>query len=159
MARLKQTYEYDGFFGIGIANNVTGLNIGTLWRTAHILGAAFIFTVGKRYSPESSDVTKAWNKIPLYHYKTADELKAALPYSTPLIGVELTETATPIETFEHPHRAVYLLGNERSGLPERVLALCNDVIKLPGNFSLNVAVAGSIVIYDRVAKLGGKLPA
>ena len=137
---------------------MTCLNIGKLWRTAHILGASFIFTVGKKYSPESSDVTKAWSKIPLYHYETADKLKASLPYSTPLIGVELTDDAIPIETFEHPRQAVYLLGNEQSGLSERVLSLCNSVIKLPGNFSLNVAVAGSIVIYDRVAKLGGKLP-
>lgn len=158
MSRVRQHYQTDGFFGIGIANNVTGLNMGTLWRSAYILGASFIFTVGKKYSPESSDVTRAWSKIPLYHYQTADELKASLPYATPLIGVELTDDAIPIETFEHPRQAVYLLGNEQSGLSKRVLALCNDVIKLPGNFSLNVAVAGSLVIYDRVAKRGSKLP-
>lgn len=55
-------------------------------------------------------------------------------------------------------RAVYLLGNESSGLPKDILAGCVSTVALPGHFSLNVAVAGSIVLYDRVSKLGSRLP-
>jgi len=29
---------------------------------------------------------------------------------------------------------------------------CHQVVRLPGERSLNVAVAGSIVIYDRITK-------
>ena len=35
-----------GYFGIGIEFSNNPLNLGTLWRSARIYGAAFIFTVG-----------------------------------------------------------------------------------------------------------------
>ena len=153
MARLKENYEGNGFFGIGILNNANTFNVGTLWRSAYILGASFIFTVIKKYKPQTSDVTKTWTKIPLYHYTSVDDLKSNLPHSTKLIGVELTAASIPIEQFQHPLRAVYLLGNERIGLSETILQECEDVVSLPGDFSLNVSVAGSILMYDRVAKI------
>jgi tRNA G18 (ribose-2'-O)-methylase SpoU len=154
MARLKQTYEQNGFFGIGIVNNVDEINIGTLWRSAYILGASFIFTVDKKYKKQTTDVTNAWQKIPLYHYNTIEELKENLPYDTPLVAVELEEDAIELADFKHPDRAVYLLGNERSGLSKQILSQCHKVVKLPGSYSLNVSVAGSILMYDRTAKLG-----
>lgn len=158
MAKLKQQYASNGYYGIGILNNTSELNIGTLWRSAYILGASFIFTVDRKYKAQSSDVTSAWTRIPLYHYTTIDELIANLPYSAKLIGVELTETAVMLDGFCHPDRAVYLLGNEQIGLPKSVLKRCHDIIKLPGNYSLNVAVAGSLVAYDRVSKIKHALP-
>lgn len=153
MARLKQQYEGNGFYGIGILNNANEFNIGTLWRSAYILGASFIFTVTKKYKPQSSDVTKAWTKIPLYHHETIDDLKHSLPHSTKLIGVEMVKQSIPLIQFQHPIRGVYLLGNERVGLSDNILNECEAVVSLPGDFSLNVAVAGSILMYDRVAKI------
>ena len=61
----------------------------------------------------------------------------------------MTEAAMPLDEFKHPDRAIYLLGNEISGLPSQILKQCQSLIKLPGEYSLNVAVAGSIVMYDR----------
>lgn len=159
MTRVGQQYESNNFFGIGILNNVDGLNIGTLWRSAFIMGASFIFTIDKKYKPESSDVTRAWTKIPLYHYQTIDDLKSHLPYSTKLIAVEINAESIPLAQFEHPNRAIYLLGNEQSGLSKKVLSECHSIVSLPGNFSLNVAVAGSILLYDRLSKLPTVLPA
>lgn len=153
MARLKQTYQQNGFFGIGILNNVDEINIGTLWRSAYIMGASFIFTVDKRYKKQSSDVTNAWQKIPLYHYDTMDDLIANLPYDTRLVGVELDETSKNIVEYQHPYRCVYLLGNEQTGLTAEAIKKCHELIQLPGGYSLNVSVAGSIVLYDRIAKV------
>lgn len=152
MARVKEIKDEYGFFGIGILNNTDEINIGTLWRSAFILGASFIFTIGRKYKLEGSDVTKTWTKIPLYHYQTFNELKENLPFSTQLIAVEMSEEAIPLGDYIHPDRAVYLLGNEISGLPEQIIEQCQSVIKLPGDYSLNVAVTGSIVMYDRVNK-------
>jgi tRNA G18 (ribose-2'-O)-methylase SpoU len=152
MSRVKIIKDDYGFFGIGLLNNCDELNIGTLWRSAYLLGASFIFTIDKKYKPQGSDVTKSWTRIPLYHFKTFDELKDNLPYSTRLIAVEMEESATPIEEFVHPDRSVYLLGNEISGLPPQIVEQCQSTIKLPGEYSLNVAVTGSIVMYDRLAK-------
>ncbi|TLU61606.1 RNA methyltransferase [Thalassotalea litorea] len=152
MARLKQTYPQDGFFGIGIVNQKDPENIGTLWRSAYILGAAFIFTVGNKAKKQSSDVVNAWQKIPLFHYPDIDDLIAHLPYDTQLVGVELDESSRDIKHFQHPHRCVYLLGNEQSGLTREVMDKCHRLVKLPGDYSLNVSVAGSIILYDRCNK-------
>lgn len=158
MARVQNSYSNNGFYGIGIAHASHDHNIGTLWRSAYIMGASFIFTIGRPYQHQTSDVTNAWTKIPLYHYKNAQELKDNLPYSTQLIAVELDEKSQPLETYEHPDRAVYILGNERNGLPQPVLDMCHGIVQLPGHNSLNVSVAGSIVLYDIVAKRGRTLP-
>ncbi len=152
MSRVKEIKNDYGFFGIGILHTSDEYNIGTLWRSAYLLGASFIYTVGKKYTPQGSDTTKAWTRIPLYHYQSFEDLKSNLPHSSQLIAVEMGETAIPLNEFEHPHRAVYLLGNEMSGLPEQLIEECQSVVKLPGEFSLNVAVAGSIVMYDRGCK-------
>lgn len=158
MSQLKQQYEAEGFFGVGILNSESESNIGTLWRSAYILGASFVFTIDQKYRKQSTDVTRAWTKIPLYHYATFEDFKEHLPYSTQLVGVEMTPQAVPVSSFTHPSRAVYLLGCESIGLPERILSECHSVISLPGHFSLNVAVAGSLVLYDRHTKLDGRLP-
>lgn len=158
MAKLKQQYSQNGFYGIGLLNNTSGLNIGTLWRSAYILGASFIFTVDKKYKNQPSDVTSSWTKIPLYHYNNIEELKNNLPFSTKLVGVEIADNSQLISQYQHPERAVYLLGNEQIGLPNSVLSMCHDIIQIPGFYSLNVAAAGSIVAYDRVCKINHRLP-
>ncbi len=158
MARIAQEYEADGFYGIGILNNQDAVNLGTLWRSAFILGASFIFTIDKKYKRQSSDVTKAWSKIPLYNYATFEDFYQHLPYSTQLIGVELTEEASPLHEFQHPARAVYLLGSENAGIPDHILSRCHSVLSLPGHFSLNVSVTGSIICHDRVSKIATPLP-
>ena len=50
---------------------------------------------------------------------------------------------------EHPERAAYLLGAEDHGLSPAVLAMCHRIVVLPGRHCLNVAVAGSLILYDR----------
>lgn len=153
MSRTQITQE-NGFFGIGILNNVDELNIGTLWRSAYILGASFIFTVDRKYKKQSSDISNAWTKIPLYHYRDMPHLKDHIPHATQIIAVEMTEDAQPLPAFKHPERALYLLGNEQSGLPDAIIEQAQHTICLPGQYSLNVAVAGSLVMYDRVSKRG-----
>lgn len=141
-----------GYFGVGIYRPKTETNVGTLWRTAHILGAAFIFTIGRRYKRQSSDTTAAGNNIPLYHYETFDDFYRAMPKDCQLIGIELDEKSEKICGFKHPKRCTYILGAEDDGIPKGVLDKCHKIVQLPGEMCLNVAVAGSIVIYDRVNK-------
>jgi len=44
--------------------------------------------------------------------------------------------------------------SENHGLTKAIKEKCHDLLVLPGEKSLNVAAAGSIAIYDRVAKMG-----
>ena len=141
-----------GYFGIGIENTKNVLNVGTLWRSANIMGASFIFTVGRRYKRQSSDTLETWRHIPLYAYETLEEFYSAMPYDCMLVGVELDGRAKPIREYIHPQRAVYLLGAEDNGLSEKAIKRCHQLVVLPGERSLNVAVAGSIVMFDRTIK-------
>lgn len=149
MTRKATARDVRGYFGIGIEAPKVEANVGTLWRSAHIFGANFLFTIGRRYQRQCSDTTKAWRHLPLMHYDTFADFYAHLPYDCPLVGVELTERATPLRSFAHPQRAVYLLGAEDHGLSKEALSKAHRVIMLPGRFCLNVSVAGSIVMHDR----------
>lgn len=139
-----------GYYGIGIENGKTDINVGTLWRSAHNLGASFIFTIGNRYRKQASDTTKAWSSIPLFSYSTFDEFYASMPFDCQLIGVEFPhEAAKPLPAFHHPRRCVYLLGAEDHGLSKQAIERCHKLVYIPSERCLNVAVAGSIIMYDR----------
>lgn len=155
---MRVIEENYGYYAIGIMQHKRDFNIGTLWRSAYILGASYIFTIGKSYKKQTSDVLKTWSRIPLFHYDTFEEFKNAIPYDCRLIGIEIDERSTPLHEFEHPKRAIYLLGAEDNGLPPVALDACQHLLELPGNYSLNVAVTGSIVLNDRVTKMPSKLP-
>lgn len=139
-----------GYFGIGVLNMKNSINYGTLFRTAQILDANFVFVIGARFKQQASDTMKSWRHIPTYEYKDFEDFNTHRPYDCELIGIELTDNARLVETFLHPKRAIYLLGAEDSGLSEEVMNKCKHIIKLQGKRSMNVAVAGSIVLYDRI---------
>lgn len=144
-----------GYFAIGIYHGKTEVNIGTLWRSAHLYGAAFVFTVGARYHRQASDTPKTPNHTPLFHFATVDDLIEHLPWSCPLVGVEMDERSRPLTS--HPNsweRCAYLLGAEDYGLPQAVLDRCHHLLSIETAMpqSLNVAVAGSIVLHDRHVK-------
>lgn len=141
-----------GFCAIGIEHSKTPVNVGTLWRSAANMGAAFIFTVGGRYPHQRSDTLKAWRHVPLFDFESVGDLTEHLPFDCRLVGVELVPTAKPLPAFKHPERACYLLGAEDRGLSDDALAVCDHLTEIPSTRCLNVAVAGSIVLYDRTAK-------
>lgn len=137
------------FFGIGIQNGKTPENLGVLWRSAQNLGASFIFTIGNRYAKQSSDTHNAVKAMPYYHYETFDDFFKHLPKGVRIVGVELDNRAETLETFHHPRRCVYLLGAEDHGLTNEAIEKSHFLIKFSSTLSLNVSVAGSIVLYDR----------
>ena len=146
----QQTDKHRGYFGIGIENSKTKENLGTLWRSAYNLGADFIFVIGKRYKKQCSDTVKAYRHIPLYQFDSMEHFLKSRPYDCQLIGIEITEEAKDIRNFSHPERAIYVLGPEDGNLS--CLKECQSVIKIPSYRCLNVAVAGSIIMYDRILK-------
>ncbi|MFK8037806.1 MAG: RNA methyltransferase [Crocinitomicaceae bacterium] len=151
---MKQHWDQneEAFFGIGVYQPKTSHNIGTLWRSAYILGASYIFIIGGKYNHQSSDTSKTWSKIPFFKYDSFDHFYESMPHSTQLVGLEMGNNATPLVKFNHPPRASYLLGAEDNGLTTNITERCHHLAKLPGKSSLNVAVTGSIVIYDRISK-------
>lgn len=141
-----------GYFGIGIFHGKNKQNIGTLWRSANILGADFIFTIGKRYEKQCTDTMNTPRHIPLFNYLTYEDFMEHIPYNCPIVAIELDENSVPIKDYKHPERCVYLLGAEDHGIPKDILGKCRDIVQLPGDRCMNVSVAGSIVMFDRVNK-------
>lgn len=141
------------FFGIGIYHCRREENIGTLFRSAQTFGASFIYTIGRRYRLQASDTTNAGVNIPLFHYADLDDLFAHLPVGCRLVGIENCTQATELPHYWHPKIACYLLGAEDHGLSPAALERCHDLVQIPGGrFCLNVSVAGSIILYDRIIK-------
>ena len=64
-----------GYFAVGIYGCKTPENVGTLWRSATLYRAAFVFTVGARYRRfQASDTAKTPNHTPLFHFKDLADL-------------------------------------------------------------------------------------
>jgi TrmH family RNA methyltransferase len=119
-------------------------NVGTLLRTADAFGA------GVALSPECADPlgqkalrasAGAIFRVPLVAWDEAPGRRIALVAhgGTALAELDLTPPVT------------FLLGSEREGLPDELVAQSHEVasIALPGRAeSLNVAAAGAVALYE-----------
>jgi tRNA G18 (ribose-2'-O)-methylase SpoU len=144
-----------GYFGIGAEGISKPANVGALLRTAHAFGAAFCFTADAGYDSlagRRADTADTPSHVPLWRFPSVDAL--TLPEGCVLVGVELLEDAVDLPSFRHPLNAAYVLGPERSGLSPAMLARCRHVVRIPARFALNLAVAGAIVLYDRLLQHG-----
>ena len=74
-----------------------------------------------------------------------------------VVGVELADDAVRLGDLRAARgRTIVVLGNESDGVPHEALAMLDTVVEIPmvgTGLSLNVAVAGSLVLY----KLAGLL--
>jgi tRNA G18 (ribose-2'-O)-methylase SpoU len=143
-----------GYFAIGVEGISKAVNLGNLLRSAHAFGASFVFTIGADTGAFEfrSDTSKASVHLPVYHWRSLKELK--LPNGCSLVGVEILDEADDLPSFPHPLRAAYVLGPERGRLTPELAARCQHLVRIPSAFSLNVATAGAIVMYDRLRALG-----
>lgn len=147
-----------GYFGIGVESISKPVNFGGLLRSAHAFGASFVFTLGadERAFEQRHDTSRADTHLPVYHWQDLDEMR--LPKGCSLVGIEILDESRELPSFPHPLRAAYVLGPERGVLSPELVARCQHLIRIPTAFSLNVATAGAIVMYDRVRVLGRFAP-
>ena len=142
-----------GYFAIGAERMSKALNLGNLMRSAHGFGASFTFTIGATYQAMEAvaDTSKGQTHLPHYNWNGIDDM--ALPECCQLVGVELIEEAIDLPSFRHPIRAAYVLGPELGSLSPQLVEKCDFIVKIPTRFCVNVAMAGAIVMYDRVRSL------
>lgn len=151
-----------GYAGIGIQAAKNPDNVGGLWRSAHAFDAAFMFTVGHRYPThrQPTDTTDARRHVPLYGHRDVESFLASIPVGAELVGIEcgdhLRRRPVPLPNYAHPERAVYVLGAEDRGLDKKLQEACSALVSIPSAYCLNVATAGSIVLYDRAVSLGAR---
>jgi len=147
-----------GYFAIGVERVSKPMNLGNLMRSAYGFGASFVFTIGadSRAFEAKSDTSKAAEHLPAYHWADISEMQ--LPRHCKLVGVELLDEAFELPSFRHPTRAAYVLGPEKGSLSPGLIAQCDYVVKIPTSFCINVAMAGAVVMYDRIRMLGRFAP-
>ena len=144
-----------GYFGIGAEGISKSANVGALLRTAHAFGASFCFTIGTGWDSRQgrhADTADTPLHVPMWRFPVLADM--VLPRGCALVGIELLDDAIDLPSFRHPLSAAYVLGPERSGLSPDLLARCDHTIKIPTRFALNLAVAGALVLYDRLLQHG-----
>ena len=144
-----------GYFGIGVEGISKAVNVGTLFRTAHAFGASFVFTVRAQYNRREggqADTSDTPRSVPTHHFAGLEDFR--LPLGCRLVGVEITDDAIELPSFRHPRQAAYILGAEREGLSADLQACCDYVVRIPTRFSVNLGVAGALIMYDRLLTLG-----
>ena len=120
-------------------------NVGTLLRTADAFEAAVALSPGcaDPLGPKALRASVgAIFRVPLLAYDEAPGERVAL----------VAHGAPPLHELELTGPTTFLLGAEREGLPEEIVADSNYVATIPTSGaaeSLNVAAAGAIALYER----------
>jgi len=129
-------------------------NLGTILRTADSTGASGVVLIGDSCDPFSVEAVRA-SMGSLFAMKLArasfdDLIRHKNSRGAEMMGLSLKGTADGIGA-EPPAKAIVLMGNEQSGLPEHMEAACDHLVKLPMRGradSLNLAVATAVMLYD-----------
>jgi tRNA G18 (ribose-2'-O)-methylase SpoU len=144
-----------GYFGIGVEGISKPMNLGAVLRTAHAFNASFAFSINAMFDVDAvlaSDTSIAFKSLPVQLYDRVDDFKP--PVGCRLIGIEITDRAIDLPSFTHPLAAAYVLGAEQDSLSETMQERCDFIVRIPTKFCVNLAVAGAIVMYDRMISLG-----
>jgi tRNA G18 (ribose-2'-O)-methylase SpoU len=131
-------------------------NVGSLVRTAHAAAATEVILVGEReWNLEAARTAELYTTIT--QLTDIDAFRSHLTsHRWNLVAVELDSRAVSLFDARYPDRPCFLLGAELGGVPDELLDESELVVQIPqwGLVpSLNLAVAGSIVLYDFLAKL------
>jgi len=126
-------------------------NVGTLIRSAAALGPAFVALSEGSADPTGPKALRASMgalfRVPLLAFDDAPGRRIAL----------VAHGGMPTAELDLSGPTTFVLGAEREGLPESVLATCEERATIPlapGSESLNVATAGAIALYE-LSRRGG----
>jgi tRNA G18 (ribose-2'-O)-methylase SpoU len=130
-------------------------NVGSLVRTAHAAAVEEVVLVGEReWNVEAARTSELYTTV-----TQLSDVAAFRRYREEkgwnLVAVELDARAVNLFDAEYPERPCFLLGSELGGVPADLLDEASLVVQIPqwGLVpSLNLAVAGSIVLYDFLGK-------
>ena len=140
---------------VAIENWRHDLNIGSVVRTANAVNAAGVHVVGRRrWNRRGAMVTDRY--LTVHHHGDAAALALwCRERSLPLLGVDNTDGARPLETTDLPRDVVLLLGQEGTGLTAEALAACSAVLSIAqfgSTRSVNAGAAAAIALHAWVRR-------
>lgn len=129
-----------------------GVNLGTLLRTCDAVGACLVVPC-RPWINEALAQGNTLRRPSCVHYVSGpmDWLAAQHAAGSATVGVELADDAVRLADLPPARRrTVMVLGHESDGIPYEALPLLDIIVEIPmmgTGLSLNVAVAGSLVLY------------
>ena len=131
-------------------------NVGTLVRTAHAAAASEVILLGEReWNVPAAKTSELYTEI-VQLDADIESFRAHLEARRwNLVAVELSEGSVNLFDAVYPERPCFLLGAELDGVPQELLDDAELIVQIPqwGLVPcLNLAVAGSIVVYDYLNK-------
>lgn len=144
---------------IVVVDNVRSLfNVGSIFRTSDAYLVEAIYLCGLTSTPPHAEIHKSalgaeesvdWQ----YYENTADAIRQLKENGYAVWSVEQTEGSVMLSDIfiEKNKKYAVVLGNEVKGVQQAVVNLSDGCIELPQfgtKHSLNVSVAGSIVIWE-----------
>ena len=134
-------------------------NVGTLVRTAHAAAATEVILTGEReWNVPAARTADLYTEIVQLDADVAAFRAHLRRRGWNLVAVELAEGSVNIFDAVYPERPYFLLGAELGGVPPELVEEAELVVQIPqwGLVPcLNLAVAGSLVVYDHLAKRHG----
>lgn len=119
-------------------------NLGTILRSADAFGASVALSAGCA-DPTGPKAVRASAgavfRVPIAGFDEPGGRRVAL----------VSEGGRPLAELDPGVPVSYVLGAEREGLPDDVIAACDEsatILLAPGVESLNVAIAGAIALYE-----------
>ena len=136
------------------------VNIAGVLRTAHVMGFKEVITINpttpyKRHPADTTNATKHIDYAEMDMYSLFILADRRQQEVVPILQTGLHN----LSIWTHPARCIYLFGNETNGLDEKLKIQLqvrdfgpSVYIPTTNDYSLNLATAASIVMYDRHVK-------
>ncbi len=132
-------------------------NIGTIIRTADAGGMDGVLLSPECADPYSPKTVRAAMgslfHIPVYKNITVQKLKEMSENGCRIISSELNEKAADYRSISYTPPLILALGNEAGGISGEVKSISSEFVRIPipGRAeSLNVSIAGAVLIYEFV---------
>ena len=129
-------------------------NIGAMIRLADNIGATEVCFLGKEDEHRLGKVRRAAassrDNIRWYFSEETD-LRKIVPNGKKIVAIETSDNATCIYDTELPENVAFIVGSERNGLSDELLAQCDMVVYIPvpgPTRSLNVSHAAAVVLFE-----------
>ncbi len=134
----------------------SAFNVGSVFRTADGLGIEKIHLAGYTATPENPLVEKTALGSEKYvpwtaHANTMEALQTLRNEGYFIVGFETSHKSVPLSTPFPPVKTVFVYGNERFGLNDDIIQMCDELRQIPMigvKNSLNAAVCMALSCYE-----------
>lgn len=147
---------------VALDNIRSAQNVGSFFRTCDSLGVDKIFLCGITSVPPNKEILKtalgATETVLWEHFENTSQcLELLRKKGFKIFCIEQTEKSLMLDNYEFnlDENICLVFGNEIEGVNKDIIEMADDCVEIPqlgSKHSLNVSVAGGIVIWDLLSR-------